>query len=558
VEGASGTRSLLINSQDPRGAKFVVTTREATSAAKKSKGEDLKHFSKADVDMYYGASKAEGGRPGIAVLGFQSSKVAEIKASYEAKHPALIASYKEYGSGSDVVKILEVFSYYLPGESLKTADKSTRLRWVQGAGNEILPGFTATEAEYPADAMSAYSDHWVSNVVDRVDFLKTLEDSLGFNSKVDFNAGVVAAGEAIIESTVSGNTPGLAFSSPEEIMLNQSQIYLPTNNALSAVGHVHLFLEELGQGIQHIASRVHDLPDFISRANNYREMTGQGFSFLRIPRSYYGYLTKQSLETEQVPADVATAVLEKLQAAGLMNKAGIVELEITAEQIEALALGKAAKEHMSTIVTVVRRARYNNMYNMIGDSFAEEMYMKIVRNHILVDIQAGDILFQIFTSMVLQRKAGMEAPFLEFIQRVCSTKLGADGKAKPIRPGCGGFGIRNFLTLFLSIEVSKAMADKEKYLEAGDEKKAAVAARQVELFTEQLDLANPILTSISDAMTAEADAMVVAQSATTAAEKDAALAEVKEYQATKKKGNDDLQALSDKYKGLMRELREQQ
>jgi len=184
--------------------------------------------------------------------------------------------------------------------------------------------------------------------------------------------------------------------------------------------------------------------------------------------------------------------------------------------------------------------------------------MKIVRNHILVDIQAGDILFQIFTSMVLQRKAGMEAPFLEFIQRVCSTKLGADGKAKPIRPGCGGFGIRNFLTLFLSIEVSKAMADKEKYLEAGDEKKAAVAARQVELFTEQLDLANPILTSISDAMTAEADAMVVAQSATTAAEKDAALAEVKEYQATKKKGNDDLQALSDKYKGLMRELREQQ
>ena len=30
-----------------------------------------------------------------------------------------------------------------------------------------------------------------------------------------------------------------------------------------------------------------------------------------------------------------------------------------------------------------------------------------------------------------------------------------------IRPGCGGFGIRNFLTLFLSIEVSKAMRSEQ-------------------------------------------------------------------------------------------------
>lgn len=32
-------------------------------------------------------------------------------------------------------------------------------------------------------------------------------------------------------------------------------------------------------------------------------------------------------------------------------------------------------------------------------------------------------------------------------------------------PGCGGFGIRNFLTLFLSIEVSKAMSQYEKAVE---------------------------------------------------------------------------------------------
>ena len=49
--------------------------------------------------------------------------------------------------------------------------------------------------------------------------------------------------------------------------------------------------------------------------------------------------------------------------------------------------------------------------------------MTIVRNKILVDIQNDDILYQIFTQNVLQRKAGEEAPFLEFIQRVCSEKV---------------------------------------------------------------------------------------------------------------------------------------
>ena len=39
-------------------------------------------------------------------------------------------------------------------------------------------------------------DHWVSNVDSRKAFLQTLDDTLGFTPKVDFNAGVVAAGEA--------------------------------------------------------------------------------------------------------------------------------------------------------------------------------------------------------------------------------------------------------------------------------------------------------------------------------------------------------------------------
>jgi hypothetical protein len=168
---------------------------------------------------------------------------------------------------------------------------------------------------------------------------------------VDFNAGVVAAGEAQIESTVTGNDPRFVSSDKESALKDQSQVYLPINNALSSVGYVafrglhfcnlytsffkrshffhriasflyscschnsHVggeiwsrhckganlscrvsmipsfifmfcvcldvqtnpagFLREIGQGVQHIASRVDDLISFIQRCNDYRKMTGE-------------------------------------------------------------------------------------------------------------------------------------------------------------------------------------------------------------------------------------------------------------------------------------------
>jgi hypothetical protein len=35
------------------------------------------------------------------------------------------------------------------------------------------------------------------------------------------------------------------------------------------------FLREIGQGVQHIASRVDDLISFVQRCNDYRKMTGE-------------------------------------------------------------------------------------------------------------------------------------------------------------------------------------------------------------------------------------------------------------------------------------------
>ena len=64
----------------------------------------------------------------------------------------------------------------------------------------------------------------VSNVTDREGFLKTLEDTLGFAPKVDFNAGVISAGDAVIESTVVGNQSKSIIKSGEEALKNQTQV----------------------------------------------------------------------------------------------------------------------------------------------------------------------------------------------------------------------------------------------------------------------------------------------------------------------------------------------
>lgn len=281
-----------------------------------------------------------------------------------------------------------------------------------------------------------------------------LEDTLGFTPKVDFNAGVVAAGEAKIESTVTGNQGNPApISDSTEILRDQSQVYLPINNALSKVGHVHGFLQELGQGVQHLANRVEDLVAFIERVNNYREICGGGFSFLRIPRSYFGYLDTDSLlPVLNNSKEKATRVITLLQEAKLVSITGIVKLDIERDEVVDTLQQRVEESNLQQVADVVLRARYSNIYKLLKDHVCEKTYLQIVRNQILVDIQGNDILYQIFTSNILQRSTEEEAPFLEFIQRVCSERYDENGNPKPIKPGCGGFGIRNFLTLFLSIE----------------------------------------------------------------------------------------------------------
>eukprot|EP00755_Sulcionema_specki_P004625 Sspe_Gene.30542::Locus_15103_Transcript_1_1_Confidence_1.000_Length_2305::g.30542::m.30542 len=573
------TRSVLVCSKDARGQKMVITAPKAKAAG----GEPYDHFSIHHLNRFY---ERHGGRDGIAVLGFEVNvgSVHRIYERYQAKHPSLVigepvtytdtrtihtpdGTTTKLGQGS--MTVLDVLAYY-EGEIGSAPDQGTVLRFVERTGvfgstpgfanpQGVLPGLKDVQATFDGTSIAAYSDHWVSNVVSRVSFLDTLKDTLGFSPKVDFNAGVVAAGEAIIESTVTGNSTTLSSADKEVVLQDQSQVYLPTNNALSEIGHVHGFIRELGQGVQHLACRVTDLISFIERVNNYRKITGRGFAFLRIPRSYYGRLTEGQLIKAGVSKELASAVLTAAQKKNLVSVTGITDLDITVADVEALeiptSLAKEFEQKKKVVAEVVLRSRYSNLYGLLRDHLNEGAYLQIVRNQILVDIQGNDILYQIFTGNILQRNAGEEAPFLEFIQRVCAECKNPDGTLKPLRPGCGGFGIRNFLTLFLSIEVSKAMHALEEAVKNNDKKAAELAQKQVDAFTNQLDESNPILTEISDAMTLEAEALEKADAAKNPSEKASWAAEAAKQKEIKEQGSEKLKVVSTKYKELMKQLR---
>lgn len=401
-------------------------------------------FSSDNYDRFVNAHH---GHLGIGVLGFAVSDISTVLARYREKHPILIGSYQELDHD---VKLLEVFAYYCDS-SKQQPDPGTVLRFVESPTNDEfynVTGFEDVKAEFNQHSYPAYSDHWVSNVYSRTDFLDLLEDTLGFAPKVDFNAGVVAAGEAQIESTVTGNYSSFQTSDPATALRDQSQVYLPINNALSSVGHVHGFLHQLGQGIQHVASRVENLVEFVQQANDRRKILGEGFTFLQIPRSYYGILTQKDLEMEDETSSLPKSILDILREANILAKDGAVDLEVDRDTISAVIetglrnsdLSNQFLEKSDYLLDRICLSRYRNLYSLLGSHASEQMYLAIVRNQILVDIQGEDLLYQIFTANILQKQATDEAPFLEFIQRVCSECLDENGCPAIIKPGCGGFG----------------------------------------------------------------------------------------------------------------------
>ena len=229
-------------------------------------------------------------------------------------------------------------------------------------------------------------------------------------------------------------------------------------------------------------------------------------AFLQIPRSYYGFLEQRQFDHVDFGGEskekVVPALFQAFEKADIADDVGVVRLDVTAEEVEEAALTVlpgADKKLLAEIADIVLRGRYSNMQSMLKDNFTPEEYLRIVENKVLVDVQGKDILLQIFTAPVVLNKVGDQAPFFEFIERVCSKE------AAVLQPGCGGFGIRNFLTLFLSIEVSNAMDALAKAKLENNVQQIELSRKTIEIFSTQMNVSNPVLTRMSDAMTAQSD-----------------------------------------------------
>jgi hypothetical protein len=180
-----------------------------------------------------------------------------------------------------------------------------------------------------------------------------------------------------------------------------------------------------------------------------RQITGEGFTFLKIPRSYYGILTPEYLRAQtEISHDLALAIVEACERFEIISIDGAVNLGLSKESLTKLldcerwdSVHEASyEENKASIVQAILSSRYCNVFSLLREHVSEATYMRIVRNEILVDVQGDDVLYQIFTCKILHRKAADEAPFFEFIQRLCAECEHREGCTKKIKPGCGGFG----------------------------------------------------------------------------------------------------------------------
>ena len=147
-------------------------------------------------------------------------ELADAKGIRDKEHEVFVASEKELADTVDSLdRAITVLKKNLSlmqtgkmanvlGAMASGLQKVVEASWINSHQKEVLQSLLQANAEasdsdedlevQPQGKSVAYESQ-SSGILD------TLEDTLGFSSKVDFNAGVVAAGEAQIESTVAGS-----------------------------------------------------------------------------------------------------------------------------------------------------------------------------------------------------------------------------------------------------------------------------------------------------------------------------------------------------------------
>ena len=166
---------------------------------------------------------------------------------------------------------------------------------------------------------------------------------------------------------------------------------------------------------------------------------------------------KNLVDEVELSVDVAGAIVDMCESHDVTSHDGSVYLNLSNDDIIKIVddamkqrqdqdeLQDSYKLHRMKILHCILQSRYRNLHSLLQNHVTEQTYLGIVKNQILVDVQGDDLLYQIFTCNILQHNIGDEAPFFEFIQRVCSsnsecTLEDGDNCSKKIKPGCGGFG----------------------------------------------------------------------------------------------------------------------
>jgi hypothetical protein len=145
----------------------------------------------------------------------------------------------------------------------------------------------------------------------------------------------------------------------------------------------------------------------------------------------------------KVSLDLADKVMRACLDNEIVSSDGAVDLDITYEAISSILDHELSdcpmkEEYASTkvdIVDAVLTSRYSNLYSLLRNHVSESTYLDLVKNKILCDVQGQDVLYQIFTCKILFKEAADEAPFFEFIQRVCSECESEDGCPTKVKAG---------------------------------------------------------------------------------------------------------------------------
>jgi hypothetical protein len=98
--------------------------------------------------------------------------------------------------------------------------------------------------------------------------------------------------------------------------------------------------------------------------------------------------------------DLAQAIVEGCERQHLATMDGAVDLLVTGEVVEeeleaALAEFPTLLEEFhnskENVIHTILMSRYKNLYPLLRDNVSEEMYLDIVRNQVLVDVQVSAV-----------------------------------------------------------------------------------------------------------------------------------------------------------------------